>query len=107
MEGGFFLRRMTNLRGGSLGILKEGVDPKMAWGYLWLLTWMFLHDIITLGLRSDHVGVLDLKVHMAYEVALDIWRPSDEEGCNFFEDYLTLETYFINIHSLELDMCHL
>jgi hypothetical protein len=31
----------------------------------WLLAWMLVLDLMTLGLRSDHVGGVDPKVHMA------------------------------------------
>ena len=46
---GYLLGRITHL--------ENGVD--------WLLAWTIVLDLRTLGLRSDHVGVVDPKVHMA------------------------------------------
>jgi hypothetical protein len=34
-------------------------------GDTWLLAWRLVLDLRMLGLRSDHVGVVDLEVHMA------------------------------------------
>jgi hypothetical protein len=46
----------------------------MAWGHL-VLAWRLVLDLRMLGLRSDHVGVEDSKVHMANEgvLVLILW----------------------------------
>jgi hypothetical protein len=43
---------------------RRGLSPRQH-GDTWLLAWRLLLDLRTLGLRSVHVGVVDLEVHMA------------------------------------------
>ena len=62
MEFGCLLGRMTCF-GGALGILENDIEPRWH-GYIWLLAWRFVLDLRMLGLRSDHVGGVDLEEHM-------------------------------------------
>jgi hypothetical protein len=62
-HGGWLLGRTTCLGGATLGIL-EGVGPRWH-GDTRFLEWRLMLDLRTMGLRNDHVGGVDPKVHMA------------------------------------------
>ena len=73
MESGWFSWSMTCLSGRSMGILKEAFEPQMAWD-TWLLAWSFVLGLRMLGLKSEHVGGMELEVHISWGGGMEIWN---------------------------------
>lgn len=58
-------------------------------------------------LRSDHVVVVDLEIYMSYEVVLEYWRASEDKHLIFLDGHSNLDHFLLDMHALELHMCHL
>jgi hypothetical protein len=61
---GCLLGRTTHLEEEHWASWRRALSPRWH-GDTWLLAWRLVLDLRMLGLRSDHVGVVDLEVHMA------------------------------------------
>jgi hypothetical protein len=63
-------------------------------------------DLRMLGLRSIHVGVVDLEEHMSY-LRLQHWIPLEESIRPCTVEHMPWDSCLIDTLTLELDMCHL
>ena len=62
-----------------------------------------LKDRVKLKLRSD-VGVVDPNLHI---LRREHWSTLEEKHWTFLKDHFALDPCLLEMHALEVDMCHL
>ena len=60
-----------------------------------------------LKLRGDQVGGVDQEVHTTNGGTLEHLTPLKEKHWTILKKHLGLDPCLLNMHALELDMCHL
>jgi hypothetical protein len=85
---------------------RRELNPRWNWD-TWFLTWILFLELRTLGLKTNHVSVIDPEVYMAEEGVLENRRPLEEESYTHLMEHSMFNPCLLDVLPLELGMCEL